>query len=117
MKSARCGVRALLLLLACLVGFSSPAAAQFGVGSIGGTVTDGSGGVLPGVTVTLSNPGVIGGDQTAVSDAEGAFQFTRLVPGSYTVKGELQGFRSFVQEQIQVNADRASRVDLKMEVG
>jgi Carboxypeptidase regulatory-like domain/TonB dependent receptor-like, beta-barrel len=117
MKSARCGVRPLLYLMACLMGFASPAAAQFGVGSIGGTVTDGSGGVLPGVTVTLSNPGVIGGEQTAVTDVDGTYQFARLVPGSYTIKGELQGFRSFVQEKITVNADRTSRVDLKLEVG
>ena len=117
MKSARCGGRPLLLLLVCLMGFASPAAAQFGVGSISGTVTDGSGGVLPGVTVTLSNPGVIGGDQTTITDVEGAYQFTRLVPGMYTVKGELQGFRAIVQQGIEVNADRTSRMDLKLEVG
>lgn len=117
MKSAQYGVRPLLYVMACLIGFAAPAAAQFGVGTIGGTATDGSGGVLPGVTVTLSNPGVIGGDQTAVTDADGSYQFARLVPGTYTIKGELQGFRSFVQEKIGVNADRTSRVDLKLEVG
>ena len=117
MNRARCGVRPLLYLMTCLLGFAPPAAAQFGVGSIGGTATDGSGGVLPGVTVTLSNPGVIGGDQTAVTDADGSYQFARLVPGTYTIKGELQGFRSFVQERIGVNADRNSRVDLKLDVG
>ncbi|MGH9387686.1 MAG: TonB-dependent receptor [Vicinamibacterales bacterium] len=117
MKSGLCGVGILLLALACTVGLPSTAAAQFGVGAIGGTVTDGSGGVLPGVTVTLSNPGVIGGDQTTVTDADGAYQFTRLVPGSYTVKGELQGFRSIVQQGIQVNADRTARMDLRLEVG
>lgn len=117
MKRTQCGVRLLLLLMTCLFGLSSPAAAQFGVGAIGGTVTDGSGGVLPGVMVTLSNPGVIGGDQSATSDGEGGYQFLRLVPGTYTIKGELQGFRSFVQEKIVVNADRTARVDLKLEVG
>jgi hypothetical protein len=100
-----------------MVGWSSIAAAQFGVGSIGGTVTDESGAVLPGVTVTLSNPGVIGGDQSAVSDSNGAYQFTRLVPGTYTVKSELQGFRTVVQPGIEVNADRNSRVDIKLAVG
>src|SRR5262245_8703962 len=117
MKSARCGGRPLLFLFACLLAFASPAAAQFGVGSIAGTVTDGSGGVLPGVTVTLSNPGVIGGDQTAITEADGTYQFLRLVPGTYTVKGELQGFRAVAQTGIVVNADRTSRMDLKLEVG
>jgi carboxypeptidase family protein len=118
MKIALCRVRIILVAAACAIGLlSSPAEAQFGVGSIGGTVTDESGGVLPGVTVTLSNPGVIGGEQSTVSDANGAYQFTRLVPGSYTVRGELQGFRTFVQAGIGVNADRTSRVDLKLGVG
>ena len=72
---------------------------------------------MPGVTVTLSNPGVIGGDQTTVSDATGAYQFTRLVPGRYKVRGELQGFSGQVQDGIEVNADRTSRVDIKLAVG
>ena len=84
---------------------AAPAAAQ-GVGAIGGTVTDASGAVLPGVTVTLSNPrGTIGGNQETVTDARGAFQFIRLVPGTYTVKADLAGFRPAVQENVVVNAD------------
>ena len=114
MKISAKWIRALFLAVACSVGLSSSVAAQFGVGAIGGTVTDESGGVLPGVTVTLSNPGVIGGDQSTVSDANGAYQFTRLVPGKYGVKGELQGFRVVLQQGIEVNADRTSRVDIKM---
>lgn len=94
-----------------------PAAAQ-GVGAIGGTVADSSGGVLPGVTVTLSNPaGSIGGNQSTVTDERGAFQFIRLVPGSYNVRAELSGFRPALQENIVVNADQTSRVDLKLAIG
>src|SRR5437660_11751714 len=108
MKISAKRIRTLFLAVACSVGVSSSVAAQFGVGTIGGNVTDASGGVLPGVTVTLSNPGVIGGDQSTVSDANGAYQFARLVPGKYTVKGELQGFRAVIQQGIDVNADRTS---------
>src|SRR5215207_11422027 len=94
------------------------AAAAQGVGAIGGTVTDASGAVMPGVTVALSNPrGSIGGNQETVSDARGTFQFIRLVPGVYTVKGDLAGFRPAVQENIVVNADATARVDLKLEIG
>src|SRR5256714_11738273 len=94
-----------------------PAAAQ-GVGAIGGTIADASGAVLPGATVTLSNPrGSIGGNQEAVADARGAFQFLRLVPGTYTVKAELEGFRSATLENIVVNADATARADLKLEIG
>jgi hypothetical protein len=102
-----------LMIWACL---SLPAMAQ-GVGAFGGTITDASGAVVPGVTVTLSNPGTIGGNQEAVTDARGTYQFTRLVPGRYSVKAEVQGFRPAIQENIIVNADVTVRVDLKLEVG
>jgi uncharacterized membrane protein len=69
------------------------ALAQGSFGTIGGTVVDTSGAVLPGVSVTLSNPGTIGGNQVTVTDARGVYQFPRLVPGRYSVRGELTGFR------------------------
>ena len=105
-----------LLVSLLWIASSLPAIAQ-GVGSIGGTVKDESGAVMPGATVTLSSPGVIGGDQTTVTDATGAYQFTRLVPGTYSVKGELQGFRTVVQQNIRVSADNTSRADLLLAVG
>ena len=106
-----------LLVALCFAGSTLPASAQ-GVGAIGGTITDQSGAVLPGVTVTLSNPlGSIGGNQAAVTDARGAFQFIRLVPGTYNVRAEITGFRAAVQENVVVNADNTSRVDLKLAIG
>jgi len=105
-----------MIVLSLVTIVTVPAAAQ-GLGAIGGTITDASGGVLPGATVTLSNPGTIGGNQNTVSDERGTYQFTRLVPGRYTVRGELQGFRTIGQEDIVVNADVTVRVDLKLEVG
>src|SRR6266550_5447076 len=78
-----------IVVLSFWMGSTLPAMAQ-GVGAIGGTISDASGAVLPGATVTLSNPrGSIGGNQEAVADARGAFQFLRLVPGTYTVKADL----------------------------
>jgi len=94
-----------------------PAWAQGSLGAIAGVVMDESGGALPGVTVTLSSPGVIGGNQTTISDGQGAYRFERLVAGRYTVKAELQGFQTVVQENLVVNADRTSRVDLKLAIG
>src|SRR5438094_1534172 len=103
-----------LALWACA---TPPVFAQ-GVGAIGCTVTDPAGALLPGATVTLSNPrGSIGGNQEAVADARGAFQCIRLVPGTYTGKAELGGFRSATQENIVVNADATTRVDLKLDIG
>src|SRR5882672_4452680 len=88
-----------------------------GVGAIGGTITDSSGAVLPGASVTLSNPGTIGGNQETVTDGRGAFQFLRLVPGTYAVKAELAGFRATILDKLVVNADVTVRVDLKLDIG
>jgi hypothetical protein len=99
-----------------LFGTSALATAQ-GVGAIGGTVVDSSGAILPGATVSLLNPGLIGGTQTTVTDERGAYLFTRLVPGRYNVRAELAGFRPMVQEGIIVNADATARADLRLELG
>jgi hypothetical protein len=106
------------VLLSCLiVAAPLPAAAQ-GVGEIGGIVTDASGGALPGATVALTSAqGTVGGSQETVADERGAYQFTRLVPGTYAVRASLQGFRSVQQENVAVVADAAARADLRLEVG
>jgi len=67
MVSALAGRLGLVLLF--VIGPSLPLLAQ-GVGAIGGTVMDQSNAVLPGVTVMLSSPGLIGGNQTAVTDGQ-----------------------------------------------
>ena len=105
------GVVALVILSSAL-----SASAQ-GFGAIGGTVLDEAGFVLPGVTVTLSNPGVIGGAQETVSDGRGAYQFPQLVPGTYTVTATLAGFSTRIQEGVVVNADVTARADLQLVVG
>ena len=107
--------RILPFLLIC--SFAARHASGQGVGAIGGTITDASGAVLPGATVTLSNPGTIGGNQETTTDARGAFQFLRLVPGTYAVKADLAGFRAMVRDNVVVNADVTVRVDLKLDIG
>ena len=104
-------------LCAALVTCPLVAAAQQATGTIGGTVQDASGAVMPGVTLSLSNPGVINGNQTTVSSDRGTYQFVRLVPGTYSVRAELQGFRSVKRENIVVDADVTVRVDITVEVG
>jgi len=79
---------------------------------------DSSNAVLPGVAVTLSSEqGTVGSNQQTTSDQRGAYQFQRLVPGTYTVKTELQGFRPAEQRNIIVNADVTARADVRMELG
>ena len=97
--------------------FVLPAGAQ-GVGAISGTITDNSDAVMPGVSVALSSSqGTIGANQQTTTDERGAYQFLRLVPGTYIVKAELQGFRPAEQQNIIVNADGTARADLKLQIG
>jgi hypothetical protein len=106
-----------LFAVSLLFGSVTPALAQ-GVGAIGGTVTDSSGAVLPGATVTLSSEqGTVGSNQESTSDARGAYQFLRLVPGTYIVKAAMQGFRPVEQRNIVVAADATARADLQLPIG
>jgi hypothetical protein len=109
--------RGFFLIVASLVA-SVPALAQ-GVGGIGGTVMDSSGAVLPGVTLTLTSAqgGTLGANREAVSDERGNYQFVRVVPGTYAVRGQMQGFRSVEQRNIVVNADAIARADLTLPIG
>ena len=81
----------LLVLLAFVS--AAPAAAQNTSGAIAGTITDTQGGVLPGVTLTVTNTDT-GVARTAVTEADGRYRFAGLQPGRYALKAELQGFGS-----------------------
>jgi len=95
---------AVAVLIACLLA-STHALAQGGgastTGSINGKVSDTSGGVLPGVTVTASSPSLMG-VQTSVTDSGGNYRFPALPPGTYTVTFELPGFNVLKRENIQI---------------
>src|SRR3954447_1715743 len=102
----------MLLMLA-----ASTAHAQVQTGSIAGAATDTSNAVMPGVTVSVSGDKLIGGVQTQTTDTSGAYRFDRLPPGAYTVKFELQGFRSIERTGIAISASFVATVNAKMEVG
>ena len=88
-------------LCVVLLGVCAPAYAQRTTGTIVGTVTDESGAVLPGVTVTLSGPGVAG-TPTTVTGETGTYRFPSLAPGIYTVSFALSGFATVNREGISV---------------
>src|SRR5687768_11813070 len=92
-------------VLLCLLFLSSGASAfAQQTGSIVGAVSDSSGAVMPGVTVTLTSDRLISGTETAVSDANGSYRFDRLPPGNYTLKFELQGFKTVERAEIAISA-------------
>ena len=85
----------LAFALASLMGFvllPSPVTAQTFYGTMTGTVTDPTGGVLPGASVTVTNTGT-NSKAHAVTDAAGNFRFVNLVPASYQVDVEMAGFK------------------------
>jgi hypothetical protein len=95
----------------------APAAAQTGqnFGELVGKVTDDQGGVLPGVTVTLSGPAVMGAP-TAISSAQGLYRFPAVATGTYTLKFELAGFAPLVREGIVVPVRQTITVDAAMKI-
>jgi hypothetical protein len=92
------------------------AAAQFDTAAVLGTVRDPQGGVVPGVTMTLTNVNT-GITQTAITDSDGTYQFPNVRIGTYTIKAELQGFSAAVAENINVTVNARLRVDLDLRVG
>src|ERR1043166_6597890 len=104
----------LLVCLAFLVG-SSPAFAQVSTGEIFGKVTDTTGAVLPGVTVTISSPALIQ-PQTNVSTETGAYRFARIPIGTYTVSFDLTGLKKMVRAGGIISAGFNAQINAKLEL-
>jgi hypothetical protein len=100
------------VLTTCLLaGAAYEAAAQSITGTITGRAQDSSGAMLPGVTVSITSPAMIGGARTAVTDAAGTYRFTALPPGTYTVSFELPSFKKLALEGILVRPNATATVN------
>ena len=104
-------------LFAWLV-FSSLLAAfgQAGRGGIDGMVSDPSGAVVPGATVTAFNHKT-GSAQRTVTTAAGLYAFVSLNPGSYQVTASFKGFESVSQDKVTVTIDQVSTVNIALRIG
>jgi hypothetical protein len=94
---------------------SPPAFAQGTTGSVNGTVTDNTGAVLPGVSVTSSGPAIMG-VQTAVTNEQGQYRFPSLPPGTYKLQYELSGFNTVVRDGIVVNIGFTATVNQQLQI-
>jgi outer membrane receptor protein involved in Fe transport len=103
------------LCLAAMLGLPGLVHAQRVTGQIVGTVTDESAGALPGVTVSLKGPTIVG-TQTTTTNESGFYRFAALPPGSYTVSFSLSGFAVLNREGIraQVGGTTEENVSLKV---
>jgi hypothetical protein len=88
--------------------------AQETTGMISGRIADSQGLAVPGATVTVTGSQ---GSKTAVTDAQGRFQVPYLVPGTYSVKVELQGFKTIEQGGVSVRLGQTVDLPMTMQVG
>ena len=98
-----------VVILASIFLLTQAASAQDA--GIGGVVSDDTGGVLPGVTVTAASPVLIEGQRIAISDGEGRYAVPALPPGSYSVTFSLPGFNQILREGIELNAGFTANVN------
>jgi carboxypeptidase family protein len=84
-------------------------------GAINGKVSDTTGGVMPGVTVTIASPSMQG-VRTAVTDAEGSYRFPAIPPGEYRITYELAGFSTVNREGIRVGLGFTATVNTELTV-
>ena len=102
---------ALTVLLSAAV-----ASAQLSTAELSGRVTDTSGAVLPGVTVTMTQTNTQA-TRTAVTDADGTYVISNLPTGPYRLEVGLQGFRSYVQNGIVLQVGERPTVNVSLELG
>ena len=104
----------LLCVLGLAVFLAGPSAGQAPptASGISGIVSDKSGAVFPGATVTVSD--AAGKTQSATSNERGEYAFSDLVPGTYTVSVAFQGFKTF-ESKVAVTAGALARLDIAME--
>ncbi len=102
--------------LAAILMAASAAYSQQVFGNIYGTVTDKTGGAVPGAQVTITDQDK-GTKFEVTTNADGNYTKDRLIPGTYTVEVEGKGFRKAVSKDVRVNVDQGSRLDVTLELG
>ena len=107
--------RLLVLGLSFLLASAVPSFAQT-FGQITGQVTDASGAILVGASVTVTNTQT-NQVREAQTNTSGSYAFTTLLPGVYNVKVDLQGFQSKVRSGVELQVQQTARLDFSLELG
>ncbi len=117
LKTARAGT--MLHLLGAILGVLLFSVALFAQGSFGrilGTVTDQTGAVLPGATVTVTDT-ERGLARTLNTDSAGEYNAPNLIPSTYTVRVEAKGFKTLNRQNVVLEVGKEVRVDLTPQTG
>ncbi|MDD5542504.1 MAG: carboxypeptidase regulatory-like domain-containing protein [Acidobacteriia bacterium] len=109
-------IGAVLLLFVMALFLTGPILAQTSRGTVSGTVYDASGAVIPAANVELKNiqTGVL---RTSTSNNVGIYRFDAVDLGRYSLKVMVQGFKTFVTENIGVEAARTLTIDVTLQAG
>src|SRR6185503_9155274 len=99
-----------VLLLTVLLFSAGTAWAQTRIGTVSGSVKDPNGALVPGASVTISQP-VTGYKQTVQTDAQGAFRLVNLPFNTYKVRAEASGFQP-VEQSIDLESALPTNIDL-----
>jgi hypothetical protein len=111
LRKSFCGAVVLLVSL----GLSLSAFAQRTTGSIVGVVTDESGGVLPGATVTVHGEGIVG-VQTSVTNERGLYRFPTLPPGTYSLTFTMTGLAPLKRDGVRVSLGATQEVNASLKL-
>ncbi len=84
---------------------------------IEGKVSDASGAVLPGVTVSIASPALLREQEISVTDERGRYRFAALPAGLYTITYELSGFQTVTREAVRLEAGFVATIDVSLAVG
>ncbi len=107
--------RGLMLALVLLLSFSVlQAQITRQTGTVRGVIKDADGTPLPGVSITLTGPSMMG-KATDVSREDGTFRLPAVPPGNYTLTAELQGFKTITLNEVIVRVGLTVTLEVKME--
>jgi hypothetical protein len=116
-SALKCASISFLVVILALFISASPALAQSAeTGALAGTVTDPSGGVIAGATVTSTNIAT-GASRTVTTDANGVYKVSLLPPGNYSLRFSANGFKTAEVPSVTVNVTETRLLDRAMEVG
>ena len=103
-------------ILCPVLWITTPVSAQVSTATVRGTIQDSSGAVVPGATATLTNTGTKA-VQSTVSDDRGQYLFAGLFPGTYDLRVELAGFKTYERKSVSLSPNDNRGIDIRLELG
>ena len=98
-----------------LMAYAAPSFAQVSAGEISGRVSDESGAMIPGVTITLQGPALVR-PMSAVSSSSGAYRFASLPVGTYELRFEIAGFAKLLRQDIVITAGFTAQINPRLKL-